>query len=174
MPRRTSTCTVAVAIAFGLVWSGSASAAPSRATASCGAAQTLATLVCHVNAVRAQHGLRRVSGVAILSRSSSIRARTIVRCGDFSHTPCGQSFGAPFSAVGYTRGSYAVGETLAWTSGGGMAPANAVARWMASPPHRRVLLSRGWRELGAAAITAPGLFGQSTATLWVAQFGRRG
>jgi uncharacterized protein YkwD len=127
-----------------------------------------------VNAVRAQHGLRRVSGVAILSRSSSIRARRIVRCGDFSHTPCGQSFGAPFSAVGYTRGRYSVGETLAWMSGGGMSPASAIARWMASPPHRRVLLSRGWRELGATAITAPGLFGQPTATLWVAQFGRRG
>lgn len=173
MSRTTAGWTVGLIVALVLASSGPASAAPSRTGAACGDAQTLATLVCHVNAVRAQHGLRRVYGVTILSRSSSIRARRIVRCGDFSHTPCGQSFGAPFSAVGYTRGRYAVGETLAWMSGG-MSPASAVARWMASPPHRRVLLSRGWRELGAAAVTAPGLFGHPSATLWVAQFGRRG
>ena len=174
MPRRTATCTVGVAVALALGSSGTASAAPARENTSCGNAQTLGTLVCHVNAVRAHHGLPRVVGVAILSRSSAIRARTIVRCGDFSHTPCGQSFAAPFSAVGYTRGRYAVGETLAWTSGSGMSAGTAVARWLASPPHRRILLSRTWREIGATAIAASGLFGHPAATVWVAQFGRRG
>jgi uncharacterized protein YkwD len=146
--------------------------APSRATA-CAAATQLEAMVCLVNQTRAVHGLPAVRPSAALRRSAALRASAIVRCRQFSHTPCGQSFGSVFRAVGYTRGRAAFGENLAWGSGSLGSAQHAVAQWLASPGHRRVLLSRGWRELGVSAVGASGLFAPGTNTIWVAQFGRR-
>jgi len=165
-------CVLAAAIA---VAGGIASDTPARvgATASCGTANTTATVQCLVNRVRASHGLPRVRVVVTLSQSANLRAQAIVRCRQFSHTPCGQSFTAPFRAAGYARGRYSVGENLAWASGAA-SPEQAVRIWLASPAHRRILLTRSWRDLGVAIVGANGLFGAGATTVWVAQFGRRG
>lgn len=45
-----------------------------------------------------------------------------------------------------------MGETLAWGSGPRGAPRAIVAAWLRSPPHRAVLLSRRYREIGLAAV----------------------
>jgi uncharacterized protein YkwD len=139
----------------------------------CAAATQLRAMVCLVNQTRAAHGLPGVRLSTALRRSAALRANAIVRCRQFSHTPCGQSFGSVFRAVGYTRGRAAFGENLAWGSGSLASPDHAVARWLASPPHRRVLLSRGWRELGVSAVGVNGLFAPGTNIVWVAQFGSR-
>jgi uncharacterized protein YkwD len=47
-----------------------------------------------------------------------------------------------------------------------------VAHWLASPPHREILYTGKWRDLGIARIHGT-LFGRPNVTLWVAQFGRR-
>jgi uncharacterized protein YkwD len=137
----------------------------------CAAATQLQAMVCLINQTRAAHGLPGVRLSTALRRSATLRANAIVRCRQFSHTPCGQSFGSVFRAVGYTRAAF--GENLAWGSGSLASPQQAVNAWLASPPHRRVLLSRGWRELGVSAIGVNGLFAPGANIVWVAQFGSR-
>lgn len=141
---------------------------------SCAAATQLRAMVCLVNQTRAAHGLRPVRLSTTLRRSAQLRANAIVRCRQFSHTPCGQSFASVFRAVGYTRGRYAIGENIAWGSGSLASAQHAVTRWLTSPPHRRVLLSGMWRELGVVAVGVDGVFAPGANTVWVAQFGRRG
>lgn len=159
---------IAVAAAAALPASGS------TAPAACPTASELETLTCLINRERAARGLApaRVSGV--LARSSRLRAAAMVRCRQFSHTPCGQSFASPFRRVGYARGSYSVAENIAWGTGTLGSPAATVQRWLSSPPHRRVLLAPTWRELGATVVGADGLFAPGPNRVWVAQFGRRG
>jgi uncharacterized protein YkwD len=130
-------------------------------------------MTCLVNGVRRSHGLAPLHLSSLLDRSSWLRAAAIRRCGDFSHTPCGQPFLRPFARVGYVRGRFAVGENLAWGSSALGSPAATVAAWLRSPEHRGNLLSRGWHDLGVALLHASGLFGSADVNLWVAQFGSR-
>jgi uncharacterized protein YkwD len=140
----------------------------------CAAAGQLQAMLCLVNETRAAHGLARVRLSSSLLRSAQLRANAIVRCRQFSHTPCGQSFGIVFRLSGYARGRFAVGENLAWGAGASASPQHTLEQWLASPGHRRVLLSRGWREIGVSIMGADGLFAPGVNTVWVAQFGRRG
>jgi uncharacterized protein YkwD len=129
---------------------------------------------CLLNWARARAGLARLRDLGRLDRSAYLRASRIRRCGDFSHTPCGQSFIRPFVAVGYFRGRAAVGENLAWGQGGLGSPRATVAEWLRSPGHRQILLTGEWRDLGVSLVRSPHLFGRPHVTVWVAQFGRRG
>jgi uncharacterized protein YkwD len=148
-------------------------AANQLATAPACARNQLAVMLCLVNDTRAARGLSPVRVSRALTRSSRLRAGAIVRCRQFSHTPCGQSFGAVFRTVGYARGSYAVGENLYWGSGTLGSPHQTLAGWLTSPAHRSVLLSPGWREVGVSVVTMSGLFAPGPNRVWVAQFGRR-
>jgi uncharacterized protein YkwD len=48
-----------------------------------------------------------------------------------------------------------------------------MASWLASPPHRAILFTAKWRDLGLARVKTS-LYGRSNVSVWVAQFGRRG
>ena len=146
------------------------SACPGQANATAAAGVKLAAMHCLVNWTRRRHGLRPLRNSRPLDRSSSLRANAIRRCGQFSHTPCGQSFGAVFATVGYS-GSF--GETLAWGGGPLGSARSALQMWLGSPSHRRTILQRGWRDLGLKVVRADRLFGAADVSLWVAQFGRR-
>jgi len=63
-----------------------------------------------------------------------------------------------------------VGENiLTWSIP--LTPAEVVQKWMASPPHRRDILRRRWREVGMALVNAsPSAGGGITV---VVEFGRR-
>jgi uncharacterized protein YkwD len=127
---------------------------------------------CLLNWARGRAGLVRLRDAGRLDRSAYMRASAIRRCGDFSHTPCGQSFIRPFVAVGYFSGQVEVGENLAWGQGSLGAPRATVAEWLRSPAHRQILLTGGWRDLGISLVRSPRLFGRPHVTVWVAQFGR--
>jgi uncharacterized protein YkwD len=133
----------------------------------------LRTMRCLVNWARRRHGLRRLRKSALLDRSAALRADEIRRCGEFSHTPCGDSFASVFARVGYFRGRAWVGENLAWATSGAASPRATVAGWLASPEHRHNLLTRQWRDGGIALLQADGLFGQPRVVVWVSQFARR-
>ena len=128
---------------------------------------------CLVNWARARAGERLLGDVGRLDRSARMRAAEIVRCGQFSHTPCGDSFLHVFVASGYLSGSGTVGENLAWGQAGVGSARVAMAEWLASPPHRANLFTR-WRDLGVALAKQNALFGAAQVSIWVAQFGRRG
>ena len=174
---RTPARRLALAVAvLALVYTPVSEARPAATAGvhACASATQLQAMVCLVNQTRAAHGLRPVRVSATLRRSAQLRANAIVRCRQFSHTPCGQSFASVFRAAGYTRGRYSVGENIAWGSGSLASAQHALASWLTSPPHRRVLLTRTWRELGVVAVGVNGVFAPGANTVWVAQFGRRG
>jgi uncharacterized protein YkwD len=142
------------------------------ATVGAAAAQERASMHCLVNSVRAQYGLPSLRELPALDRSSAIRAGAIRRCGDFSHTPCGQAFVQPFVQVGYLRSNGTVAENLAWGGSNLGSPQATLTSWLRSPDHRANLLRPGWRDFGVAVVRGS-LFGSQSVSLWVVQFGRR-
>jgi uncharacterized protein YkwD len=125
---------------------------------------------CLINWTRRHAGVAALRRNAELQRSAAMRARDIERCEDFSHTPCGQPFITVFTAVHYFTGTAAVGENLFWGQGRLGSAREALAAWLASPEHRRILSTASWRDLGIARAHGR-LFGRADVTLWVAQFG---
>lgn len=149
-----------------------ASTCPGSEAATAAAATEVASMRCLVNWIRARNGLAQVRESEQLDRSSGLRAGAIRRCGQFSHTPCGQAFVQPFVRAGYLKRSGLVGENLAWGGSSLGSPRATLASWLASPPHRANLLRPGWRDFGL--VLARGrLFGNPDVSLWVLQFGRR-
>jgi uncharacterized protein YkwD len=122
-------------------------------------------LVCLVNWARRSVGLAPVTASTVLARAASTKALSVVRCHDFSHTPCGLRATAAVSASGYRFAMW--GENLFFGTGELGTPRRAVEAWLASPPHRRTLLDRGFAHVGVALLHPPLLEGASDASLWV-------
>ncbi len=113
-----------------------------------------------LNAVRAQHGLAPFHGSAMLHRSASAYALWMLRSDYFGHL-------GRIRASGFSR----LGEALAWHSGGRARVHRTVSAWMNSPPHRALILSPGFRWLGAGI--ARGRLTGRRATTWVLHLGGR-
>ena len=159
--RRAVACPVAVSILL-----AAACGVPARASAARCAGSTTApgalsgtarqrAVVCEINRVRRRHGLARVSVDARLTRMAGSFAQAMVSRRFFSHVgPGGATLGARLRAAGY-RG-HAAGEVLAWGEGRYASPRAAVRSWLHSPPHRRVLLGRRYRDVGVGvALGSP-------------------
>jgi uncharacterized protein YkwD len=90
--------------------------------------------------------------------------------------PSGQTPAALVAASTYALGgSFAVGQNLAWGTGGATTPARIVAAWMKSPPHRRIMLDPRYRDAGVGVVPAtPAVIGtgQQGAT-YAIEFGER-
>lgn len=110
----------------------------------------------HVNAVRSRHGRGLLVPSTGLTAAAQAHTRRMVRKGFFDHEAPGER---PFwrrierfyPSSGYDY--WAVGEDLAYGSPT-LDPAEAVEEWLASPRHRRSILSPDWREAGVAAVRA--------------------
>src|SRR5947207_1305151 len=109
-----------------------ASACPGGSGATAAADTEVAAMHCLIDWVRGQHGLGSLNELPQLDRSSSLRAQAIRRCGQFSHTPCGQAFMQPFVRVGYLRENGTVGENLAWGGRWLGSPRATLAAWLRS------------------------------------------
>ena len=131
-------------------------------------------VVCEINRVRDDRGLDLLEHDRRLRRAAVLQARDMVARAYFAHvTPDGRRLADRLRATGYISGRVAwhVGETLAWGTGEFSTPASAVAGWMRSPSHRRVLLGP-FLEIGVGV--ADGVpFGGDGAT-YAADFGRLG
>lgn len=107
--------------------------------------------LCLVNRERAHRGLRRVRQDRRLMRAGRRHVRDMVRRRYFAHTSrSGVSFVDRISRTGYLRGArrWAAGENIAWGARSRSTPRRIVRSWLESPPHRRNMLSRRWREIG--------------------------
>ncbi len=72
--------------------------------------------------------------------------------------------------------SWSVGEALIASPDRKTAASSIVEAWMNSPPHREILLSPSWRDVGIDALyapTAPGAFGNAATIAVTADFGLR-
>jgi uncharacterized protein YkwD len=136
-----------------------------------------APTIARINAVRRAHGLRPVRLSAQLARAARAHAQSMGKRGYFSHTSAnGTSFEKRVSRFyGLTSRHFLVGESLYWRSPSAP-PGDVVAKWLASPPHRAIVLDPVWREIGLEAVRVPrgpGIFGGRAVTIVVADFGAR-
>lgn len=136
-------------------------------------AQTKA-MICLVNWARRHDKLAPLRPSTLLDRASKIKARDIVRCNQFSHTPCGEPFESAFKKAGYLKRPGYVGENIYWATAGYSSPRTAFNAWLHSDGHRQNLLGASWRDLGIGRVVTQNVLGSGmTGVIWVNQFGRR-
>jgi uncharacterized protein YkwD len=135
-----------------------------------------AAVACVLNLERAKRDLPRLREHPRLERPASRYARAMVRGQYFSHTsPAGETMVDRLRDSRYILANrpWAVGETLAWGTGGRSTPAATVAAWMDSRPHRRVLLDPQYRELGIGVATGVPIEADAVGATYAAELGVR-
>jgi uncharacterized protein YkwD len=126
--------------------------------------------LCLVNAARAAARLRALRGDSRLTRAATAQARDMARRHYFAHQRSGgPSLSARLRARGYRAGY--VGEAIAWGCGTLATPAATVRAWLASPPHRAILLSRAFKRAGIGFSRGP--VACAGGALWVLDAGNR-
>jgi uncharacterized protein YkwD len=128
------------------------------------AASRVRAMRCLVAAARRDGGRRPLKLDPRLTRSAAAKARDIARCARFDHDPCAHGW-----AVGIRRARYRrVAENLAFAQGA--TPRQVITEWLASPEHRKDLLSPDFRATGLARRMAV-LPAIGAVELWVQQLG---
>lgn len=110
---------------------------------------------CLLNARRALAGLRPLRWDACLDRAAERHARDMVRRRYFAHSSLsGRTVAQRARAAGYLPrgGRWSLGENLAWGAGSRATAVATVRGWLRSPPHRRNILGRGFRDVGIAVV----------------------
>ena len=157
-------------------------AAPASGARSTGTQRLTAVeqgVVREINRVRAARGLRPLVVVQGLQAAAVNHSRAMLQGGFFEHESAG---GRPFweriKRLYPPRGNDAwlVGENL-FAKSAELSPQEAVAAWLESPPHRDILLSSQFRDIGIAVMRsslASGDFGNQATWVVTADFGTRG
>ena len=137
------------------------------------------SLLAEVNRTRRMYGLRPLAYSAPLANAATEHSKALATAGMFTHSwpTTGRLFSSWIRGFYPARGyrAWSAGENLLWASPG-FTPASAVQQWLDSPTHRRVLLTRSWRELGigvVSAVRAPGAYGGRDVQIAAAEFGLR-
>lgn len=128
-------------------------------------------LRCVVNEERARHGLRPLRGNADLGDAARSHADDMVARGYFAHERPGWTLRGRLRAAGWS-GSVAA-EAIAWGCGGLGVPSAVLAGWLASPPHRAIVLGAKFTRAGVGvAAGAPYATDCPAAAMWVLDVGR--
>ena len=177
--RLVAVAAVLVALIAGASSVQAASAASAQPTRKIQAVNQLEPLVlAELNRIRVAHSLRPLRFSSKLSAAADLQSRAMGLLGFFAHE---SSDGSPFwqrvqrfyPPASFQR--WSVGENLLWASPT-IDAKRALALWMASPKHRKNILSPGWREIGISAVSvtaASGVYGGSDVTIVSTDFGVR-
>jgi uncharacterized protein YkwD len=168
------TATLALPVAARAETCAGADVVPTQATAAVAHSATL----CLLNRERTARGLPKLRSQPTLRSIATRYASMMVSQRFFDHvSPGGSTLGTRIASSGYTRSSisWSAGENIGWGSGVEATPANMVAAWMASPPHRANVLDRRFQEIGiGVAAGAPAQLGPGEqAATYATEFGRR-
>lgn len=165
------------------------SGAPSTAAAQsgCGFARLAASaapetnvrsaLRCLVNTTRVHHGLRALRPSAQLNLAADRHSADMVARGYFAHvTPEGRSVVDRVRDTGYLRRSHdwELGEDIGWGTSTLSSAAAIFDAWMHSPPHRRVILDRHFRQIGIGVAHGVPVAGQADGATFVLDVGEVG
>jgi uncharacterized protein YkwD len=131
-----------------------------------------------INGFRVSHGLKPLRESSSLDRSARQHSLEMGRDGYFAHASAnGTAFWRRirhyFSARNYSY--WSVGENLLWAAPS-VTARHALKMWVASPEHRRNLLTAQWRQIGISAVhvlQAPGIFHGLRVTIITTDFGIR-
>ena len=171
---------VAILLALAVLSFGASSAAAAgKPVRTLSAANQLESRVLgELNAIRRANGLVPLTLSRPLSASADSHSRAMGTFGFFGHSSRdGSVFWKRvqrfYRAASY--GNWSVGENLLWSTAGIDAVA-ALKLWMASPGHRKNILTARWREVGLSAVSvpaAPGVFGGRDVVIITSDFGVR-
>ncbi len=110
--------------------------------------RTEARIVRAMNKARARHHLPRLHSNVALARAANAHSGAMARTGQISHGAFEQRLRR------YVR-ARTIGENLAWARR--CSSAQIVRMWLASPPHRAIMLSRSFRRVGVGRSTGRNL-----------------
>jgi uncharacterized protein YkwD len=131
-----------------------------------------AAILCLLNAERNAKGLSSLHGNARLGRAAKGWASRMVAKRFFAHEAGRSTVLSRIKRTGYVRGSWSLGENIAWGSGALATPQAIVNGWMHSPGHRANILRGAFKDIGIGiklGAPGPGLSGGAT---YVTDFGR--
>ena len=178
MPRVQTRIAALVALALTLVSVSAATAATQPARTLTAADRLETQVLAELNAIRKRHGLVPLRLSRPLSTAADSHSRAMGTYGFFAHeSRDGSAFWKRVQRYYGPRGyaTWSVGENLLWSSGR-LSAAHALELWMASPGHRKNILTPRWREIGISALTvasAPGVFGGYDVVIVTTDFGVR-
>ncbi|MDX6396999.1 MAG: hypothetical protein QOJ43_407 [Gaiellaceae bacterium] len=136
-------------------------------------------VVAEINRVRQARGLGMLRISPELGRAGDAHGRVLAYAGEFTHDwPADDATFGRWILRFYPARSFrtwSAGENLFWTSGTFTAR-QAVTAWLASPPHRKVMLTPSWREIGLGIVRAEdasGVYQGYTVSIAAAEFGLR-
>jgi uncharacterized protein YkwD len=133
-------------------------------------------LRCEIARARARHDVHRLRSDPQLELAAARHAADMVQRRYFAHTsPGGGDVGDRAQRAGYAASgcTWTVGEILAWGAGRRSTAAALVRAWMSSPSHRRILVSRRYRELGVGLRAGTPVEGLRDGVTAAAVLGRR-
>jgi len=171
-------CAVLAVLALLSLGAGGATAAGNPVRTLSAADQLESQVLGELNAIRRVHGLLPLRLSGPLSAAADSHSRAMGTFGFFAHSSRdGSEFWKRvqrFYGKG-RHGNWSVGENLLWSTTG-LDASRALKLWMASPAHRKNILTPRWREVGLSAVSvpaAPGVFGGRDVVIITSDFGVR-
>jgi len=129
-------------------------------------------LVAAINKQRTKRGLAAVHVKARLVRASRSHSHEMATLKYFDHCsrdPEGETFGARLIRFGYTQSGcsmWKAGEDIYWGADLESSPVACVDAWMKSKAHRRVILTKAFRDIGVGAVKTDTGYGSVDGTVW--------
>lgn len=134
-------------------------------------------LLCDLNVVRAENGLRPLRWSWHLWAAAQRMAGDIRTRKYFSHiTPDGRNLADRVGDTGYIPDTddWTLGENLGWGSGALSSPLSIVIGWMNSPGHRENVLDPTYEEVGIGVAQGSPMPENPSGMVFVADFGSQG
>jgi uncharacterized protein YkwD len=122
-----------------------------------------------LNVIRRAHRLKPLRANTHLRAAALAHARDMLRRRYFSHDGWSHDIASSGYLAGH--GSWSVGQNIAWGRYQCGAPQGIVYTWMHSPPHRKVILTARFKDVGIAVLNGAPLPVDGPAATYVADFG---
>jgi uncharacterized protein YkwD len=141
------------------------------------ASDSAMAVVCDLNQVRAQSGLRALRWDSDLASGAQSQASDMAARHYFSHTtPEGLGVSDRIRPTGYIPANafWTLSENLGFGTNALSPPSAIVAGWLDSAPHRENVLDPDLQDVGVGIARGPVSDGGASGAIYVADFGARG
>jgi uncharacterized protein YkwD len=131
---------------------------------------------CLIDKERRERGLNELDAQNALKEAAKRHTEQMLSIGCFAHLCPGEAdLVGRVTSAGYLpcTCTWSVGENLAWGLGVHSSPAAIVAAWMASPPHRAMILTGSMRDVNVGVRPGKPDNRDAAAATYTADFGYR-